>query len=257
MLEVFNFCIAFFASSIGAISGIGGGIIIKPVLDAFSVFGISTITFLSGCTVLSMSGFSLILNKKNRVSLELKISGLLATGSIIGGLLGKFLFNIYLSNTSSANNIKILQSIILIFLTFGVFIFSLNKKKIKPHNVENIFVILIIGLVLGVTGSFLGIGGGPINLLVLFLFFSMDAKTSAINSLFIIFFSQLSSLLLTIFSNSIPDFSLTILILMILGGISGATTGMAISKRVSTVFVERLYILILISIMILCVKNIL
>lgn len=47
--------IAFFASTIGAICGIGGGVIIKPVMDAFGVMDVSVINFLSGCTVLSMT----------------------------------------------------------------------------------------------------------------------------------------------------------------------------------------------------------
>ncbi|MFR9254508.1 MAG: hypothetical protein ACLVJ6_02695 [Merdibacter sp.] len=45
------FLISFGASIIGAICGIGGGIIIKPVMDAFGALDVSIINFLSGCTV--------------------------------------------------------------------------------------------------------------------------------------------------------------------------------------------------------------
>ncbi len=44
----------------GAICGIGGGVIIKPTLDAFGVLSVSTISFLSGCTVLAMTCYSVI-----------------------------------------------------------------------------------------------------------------------------------------------------------------------------------------------------
>ena len=73
MLFTIFFFICFFSSVIGAICGIGGGVIIKPVLDAFHVLDVATISFLSGCTVLSMTTYSvfkankvgnLILNKK-------------------------------------------------------------------------------------------------------------------------------------------------------------------------------------------------
>ena len=40
------FAVCFFSSIIGAICGIGGGVIIKPVLDALGVFPVSTINFL-------------------------------------------------------------------------------------------------------------------------------------------------------------------------------------------------------------------
>ena len=46
------FLICFLASIIGAICGVGGGVIIKPVVDAFGLLTISQASFLSGCTVL-------------------------------------------------------------------------------------------------------------------------------------------------------------------------------------------------------------
>lgn len=50
--------ISFLASTAGAICGIGGGVIIKPTLGLFQMASVSTISFLSGCTVLSMSLYS-------------------------------------------------------------------------------------------------------------------------------------------------------------------------------------------------------
>ena len=47
--------VAFAACILGTICGMGGGIIIKPVLDATGVMAVSTITLLSGCTVIAMS----------------------------------------------------------------------------------------------------------------------------------------------------------------------------------------------------------
>ena len=49
------FIISLLASVAGAICGIGGGVIIKPTLDLFHLDSVSTISFLSGCTVLAMS----------------------------------------------------------------------------------------------------------------------------------------------------------------------------------------------------------
>ena len=54
------FVVSFFASIVGAICGIGGGVIIKPVLDMLQLETVSTISFLSGCTVLSMSCYSVV-----------------------------------------------------------------------------------------------------------------------------------------------------------------------------------------------------
>ena len=52
------FLVALTASVAGAICGIGGGVIIKPVLDLLHLETVTAISFLSGCTVLSMSCYS-------------------------------------------------------------------------------------------------------------------------------------------------------------------------------------------------------
>ena len=52
--------VSFFASVIGSICGIGGGVIIKPVLDAFGLYSVSTISFMSGCIVLSMTTYNVL-----------------------------------------------------------------------------------------------------------------------------------------------------------------------------------------------------
>ena len=46
---------------------------------------------------------------------------------------------------------------------------------------------------LGIISSFLGIGGGPINLVVLFFFFSMPTKIAAENSLYRVIWKDLPS----------------------------------------------------------------
>lgn len=69
-MVVLFFAVSFLASIAGAICGIGGGVIIKPVLDMFGLASVSTISFLSGCTVLAMSIYSVgknILAHENRV----------------------------------------------------------------------------------------------------------------------------------------------------------------------------------------------
>ena len=66
--------VAFLASVIGAICGIGGGVIIKPVLDMLSNDGASTINFMSGCTVLAMSLYSVgkeLVSKKSTFDYQL------------------------------------------------------------------------------------------------------------------------------------------------------------------------------------------
>ena len=79
------FLVALGASAVGAICGIGGGVIIKPVLDLLHLETVSAISFLSGCTVLSMSCYSVgksLLAGEKRVSLD--VGTPLAAGAAAG-----------------------------------------------------------------------------------------------------------------------------------------------------------------------------
>ena len=105
-----------------------------------------------------------------------------------------------------------------------------------------------IGLVLGVLSSFLGIGGGPMNLAVLSYFFSMNAKDAATNSLFIILLSQITSLLQTLLTGSLPEFEVVYLVFMVAGGVIGGYLGHFISARLREKQVEQLFLILLLVI---------
>ncbi len=252
------FCIiCFAASAVGAICGIGGGVIIKPVLDAFHVLGVSAISFLSGCTVLSMTTYSVI---RSRVSGESHVeqrTGLpLALGAAVGGLLGKSLFSYVSSLSADPDRVGAIQAACLLIVTFGTLLYTLFKGRIPTKKVRNMAACVLIGLCLGMMSSFLGIGGGPINLVVLFFFFSMDSKTAAENSLYIIFFSQLASLLSTLVTGSVPDVPLLLLILMVIGGIAGGIVGRSVNKKIAESAVDKLFIALMVVILFICAYNI-
>ncbi len=94
-MTTYVICIAvsFLASVAGSICGIGGGVLIKPVLDAFGALDVASISFLSGCTVLSMSCYSVLKAGRGRTDKDgSSIKALLAAGSVLGGIAGKTLF---------------------------------------------------------------------------------------------------------------------------------------------------------------------
>ena len=110
-------------------------------------------------------------------------------------------------------------------ITVWTLICTIRKDRLHTCIVTHPVPIFLIGLVLGIFSSFLGIGGGPINLVVLFIFFSMDTKTAAENSLYIILFSQAASTLKTILQGKVPDFQLPLFIGMVICGILGGIVG--------------------------------
>lgn len=257
MIYAVFFAVCFLASVVGAICGIGGGVIIKPVLDSFGVLDVAAISFLSGCTVLSMTTYSVIHNKLSGSSnVSLKTGFPLALGAAVGGLLGKELFSFVKAASSDLNHVGAIQAICLLIVTIGTLIYTIYKDKIKTCQVESSVICVLIGIFLGVLSSFLGIGGGPINLVVLFFFFSMTTKVAAENSLYIIFFSQIASLLSSIVTGSVPEFSAGILILMAIGGIAGGICGRAVNKKIDARTVDRLFIALMVVMILINIYNV-
>ena len=248
MQYLFYSLICLLATTLGAISGIGGGVIIKPVLDATASISVSQISFLSGCSVLAMSIVSLLSSIGGEAKIDKVRTTPLAIGSAVGGVVGKLLFDIIKNAAANDGVVGTAQSAIMILLTGGVLLYVLNKKYIKTNNIESIFVCITIGLFLGILSSFLGIGGGPINLAVLYFFFSMTTKTAALNSLYMIFFAQAASLIFTFASSSVPETDILALAVMIVSGVAGGFIGRKINKKMSTKAVDILFCCMLVAI---------
>ena len=240
----------------GAICGIGGGVIIKPVLDAVGAMEIATINFLSGCTVLSMTAYSVACSRTGKNSrIDTAVGTPLAVGAALGGIAGKQLFD-FLSTLTQGTDLNAIQSACLLVVTLGTLLYTANKEKVSTLQVKNKAVCCLIGLTLGLMSAFLGIGGGPINLVVLFYFFSMDTKTAAENSLYIILFSQVASLLLGIAGGTVPEFSLLMLCLMVGGGILGGVCGRKINKKIDSAIVDKLFVILMAIIILINILNI-
>ena len=92
--------------------------------------------------------------------------------------------------------------------------------------------------------------------MVLFYFFSMDTKTAAQNSLYIILFSQITSLVNTLITHTVPEFEVGLLILMVGGGILGGAAGRIVNKRMDVNMVNKLFISLMAVIMLICAYNI-
>ena len=257
MVYLIFFIVCFLASVIGAICGIGGGVVIKPVLDAIGILDVEVISFLSGCTVLSMTTYSVLKGKLSGTSKVDQRTGMpLALGAAVGGLLGKAMFSWVLAVSPDKNRVGAIQAGCLMLITVGTLVYTIFKSKVKTLHISNMICCAVIGMVLGIMSSFLGIGGGPINLVVLFFFFSMTTKTAAEKSLYIIFFSQIASLLSSLIKGNVPEFGIGLLILMAGGGICGGIAGRALNKKLPDRTVDKLFMGIMVVIIFINIYNI-
>ena len=233
-MELVLFLVSFLSSTIGTVCGIGGGIVMKPLLDTLHLASAATISFLSGCTVFSMSCYSVCKALQKRESLiALKTGTPLSLGAALGGSTGSRLFGLAADISKQPEKVGGIQAVCLAVITLLTLLYTLLQDTIKTHTLKSPLPCGVVGLCLGTLSGFLGIGGGPVNLVVLHFFFSMPAKIAAQNSLYIILVSQAASILTTLLSQRLPAFRLIWLGIMVGGGILGGKAGRILNRRLS------------------------
>jgi len=231
MMALLCFVIALVASIIGATTGLGGGIITKPVLDAVSGMSSADVNLLSGCTVVAMSAMAFWGRRSEvRSGVDNRLY-YLAGGSALGGIVGKELFSL-LAESLPKGPVTATQSALLAVMCSLTLVYMAMKHKLRAHDFTGKPICAIAGLCLGMASAFLGIGGGPFNIIVLSWLFAMTAREAALGSIFIIFFSQGTSVLLTLALDA-PPVDLLVLAVMVIGGILGGSVGGNIGKALS------------------------
>lgn len=269
MTYIIFFAVSIFASVVGAICGVGGGVFMKPALDAVGVLPVNTITFLSTCTVISMTSYNVISSAVNTKKgggenlIDWSLTTWLGIGSGVGGVIGKSIYQGIKASFENQNMVGGYQAIALFIAVGLTLIYTWNKKKLKGYHVENRLLLLALGVALGTLSSFVGIGGGPMNLAVLFFFLSMPTKAAAQNSLYMILISQVMSLITTFAQGGVPkalyetaDPGLYVMLIgMIFCGIYGGIIGKKINKKIPAVSVDKLFLILMVIIMGLCVWN--
>ncbi|MGN1406277.1 MAG: sulfite exporter TauE/SafE family protein [Erysipelotrichaceae bacterium] len=252
MIGVIYAIVIFVATFLGASAGLGGGVIIKPVLDFINVHDLSTISFLSSSAVFTMAVYSTIKQYLNKVKFDYVMIVLVAIGAIIGGNIGSSLFS-YLLGIMDNGMLKFMQAVMLAVLLVIVIV-NVNTKH-KNFCVKSKAVTLIIGLLLGAISSFLGIGGGPINVAVFVFFFSVDMKTATVYSIATILFSQVSKLINIGINTGFGSFDLSLLLFVLPSAILGGIFGTRLNRKASEKMIKTIFNVTVICIILLNIYN--
>lgn len=255
MITILYSIIIFFACTVGAIVGIGGGVIIKPLLDCFKIHTVETVGFISTCAVFAMSISSSIKHITSKTKVQPKIVLTVSIGSLFGGVIGNEIFDLAFEKLNS-NIVKGVQSVI-VFAFILFVLFYVNSKNVKGFHIKNPIAIFAVGLMLGLLSAFLGIGGGPINTTFLVLLFSFTIKESAAYSVAIIFFSQLSQLVTIFINNQFEPYKeylpviITAMIVSVIGGLIGSN----LNKKLSNKLITKIFSVVLAFVALISVYN--
>lgn len=255
-MSIIYFCIAIFTTTLGALTGMGGGVIIKPVLDILGHFDTSTIGVLSSFTVFAMAVISVYRHYRAHTKVDLKIVVPLAIGSIFGGTCGQCIFDYFLAHAESPSIVVSIQNILLGLSMVMVFVYMFNKAKFPPKHLTGYVPSVIVGFCLGVISSFLGIGGGPINVVAFVYLFGYDTKVSAISSIVTILFAQISKLSLVLFTTGFGIYDLSVLPFMIVGAIMGGYLGSKLVLKLAEEQINRDFNYVTGLVFLICVYNV-
>lgn len=217
--------LGFVAGILGSMIGLGGGIIVVPVL---TFFGFPPTLAASNSLFAAFSnaiGSTISYSRQKRIHylLGLKLGLLCIPGTILGA---------YVSSDVTPGIFKILFGIVLVLS--AVYIFVRKKIEAKEKNLTKLMIIFVIAasFFAGIISSFFGIGGGIIFVPLMVVGIGMTMKHAAPTSQFILLFASLSGII----THSVlghPDFLQAGLLAAgaFVGGIIGARLSLDIKER--------------------------
>ena len=239
MQYLIYFLIAIGSTTVGSLTGMGGGVIIKPVVDLLGDFDAQTIGVLSSLTVFSMSLVSIAKQMLARTRIPFDTAIPLAAGSVAGGMAGGRLLRLFALEANES--VTAVQNAALSLLILAVLVYMRNKSRVRSFHLRGAAVSALAGLFLGICSSFLGIGGGPINVALIILLFSYDTKTATVCSLVAILFAQLSKLGSVALTTGFAAFDLRMAPVMIAGAVAGGFLGAGLNRRCRVETVEKAF----------------
>ncbi len=257
MQPVIYFLLALFATTVGSLTGMGGGVIIKPLMDVLGDYDAVTIGIVSSITVFSMAVVSLGKQLREKTEIPFSVAVPLGVGSVAGGFLGERLLRLIVRLLNANSVVTVVQNIVLAVLILCVFVYMKNKERVTGKKLNGIAPTFSAGVFLGSCSSFLGIGGGPINVALIIYLFSVTTKTATVCSIVTILFAQISKLLTVAVTSGLGGYDLSAATLMIAGAILGGFIGAGLNKKCSEKAVERAFGLVQLLVLGITVFNIL
>lgn len=255
MITIVLILIALLATLIGAITGIGGGIVIKTLYDVIGIHSILEIGFYTTVVVFTMCIISVFKQYRNGFKYDMNVLIFISFGSMLGGYIGNWLLNLFVSGIPAAQ-VQIGQSVVLLATLLFLLFYTHRKGGSQIDLARTRTNMFLLGIFLGAISIFLGIGGGPLNVSLLVIFFGYTMKESSVYSVATVFFSQITKIISIVVTQQYLEFDLSLVPWLIIVGIVGGYYGTRINQRISNATIEKIYDIFMVGMSALTVFNI-
>ena len=229
--------LGFAAGLLGSMIGLGGGIIVVPVLTflGFPPTVAASNSLFAALSNATASTISYSKQKRIEYSLGLKLGLLSIPGTVLGAII---------STDIAPDIFKILFGFVLI--ASAVYIFLRKKIETKEKTISKQMIVFAIGasFFAGVISSFFGIGGGIIFVPLMVVGMGMAMKKAAPTSQMILLFASLSGVIVHSLLGH-PDFLQAGLLSIgsFIGGLVGARLSIDIKERYLQILVSAVIVI--------------
>lgn len=255
MWEILLPFLGFLIGTVAALTGIGGGVFIVPLLTLFYAFSPANAAGTS-LTVIVFTALASTLNYSKQRRISYRTGALLAVATAPGGILG-----VYLTTVISA---KLLGA----FFGFFVIIFVALPMSIDPNSIRlkhsstsgagkpatksdsasfsslrKMLLCAILSFLGGIASGLLGIGGGVLIVPILTLVVGMPIHFATATSMFTMTFTSTSEAIQHYFAKQ-TNFEYALL--LALGTVLGAQVGAHLSKKTSGKNLRRIFGLVIV-----------
>jgi uncharacterized membrane protein YfcA len=225
--------LGFGAGILGSMIGLGGGIVVVPVLTflGFSPQLAASNSLFAAFSNAVASTISYAKQKRIEYLLGLKLGLLSIPGTILGA---------FISSDITPSVFKMLFGIVLV--VSSVYIFSKRRMESKAYNLSKQVTVLSVAasFFAGIISSLFGIGGGIVFVPLMVIAIGLSMKLAAPTSQFILLFASASGMIAHAFLAH-PDFYQSLLLA------GGAFGGGLVGSRLS-VEIEEYKIRIIVSV---------
>jgi len=242
-------CIGLAAGTVGSLIGLGGGIIIVPMLlnidhflSAFSTVPIHVAVGTSLITIV-FSSLSSTLSYHKQKRIDYKSGILFLIGSVPGSLLGT-----YINSLLNTERFTLFFGIFLICISVFLFVSSkLNKKSKEIHkgiirtytNDEgeaytysySLPLAISLSICIGIISGLFGIGGGILLVPMMAFLFGFPPQLAVATSMFVVMFTTLGSSISYI---ALGEVNFYYILLLIPGAWFGGKIGAYINQKLKT-----------------------
>jgi len=254
--EFFLFMTGLLAGSFGALLGLGGGVIVIPVLTMLFNLPIHTAIGVSLIGVIATStGAAVVYVREGKA--DIRLGMLLELGTTAGAILGAVT-----AGMVSSKALYLLFAILLLYNSYSMYRKTEDTGAVSPgdasrpvaasatdnYSVEDGYSLdkvrnvprgLFFSLLAGVMSGLLGVGGGLIKIPVMYLLMGVPLKVAAATSNFMIGVTATAGAVIYYLNG---DISPLVAVPVALGVFAGAMAGSWANARISTGLLKKIFV---------------